>query len=84
MHFPYVNSDSREKCIEYIFHDCFQNGREKCIDMKPSKIYVKNFQHNVNYVFEIAKLQRERSVFCPGQFREEAGRRDDLEPSRGC
>ena len=31
MWFPYVNSNSREKCIEYIFHDCFQNSREKCI-----------------------------------------------------
>ena len=31
MHFPYVNSDSREKCIESIFHYCFQNSRDKCI-----------------------------------------------------
>ena len=23
--------NSREKYIEYIFHDCFQNSREKCI-----------------------------------------------------
>ena len=30
MHFPHVNSDSREKCIEYIFHDCFQKSSEKC------------------------------------------------------
>ena len=29
--FPDVNSNSREKCIEYIFHDCFQNSREICI-----------------------------------------------------
>ena len=31
MHFPYVNSDSREKCIEYIFQYCFQKSSEKCI-----------------------------------------------------
>ena len=30
VYFPYVNSDSREKCIEYIFHDCFQKSSEKC------------------------------------------------------
>ena len=32
---PYIFHDcfqnSREKCIEYIFHDCFQNSREKWI-----------------------------------------------------
>ena len=31
VHFPTVNSNSREKCIEYIFHYCFENSREKCI-----------------------------------------------------
>ena len=31
VHFPYVNSDSREKCIEYIFQYCFQKSSEKCI-----------------------------------------------------
>ena len=31
MHFPYVNSDSREKWIECIFHYCFQKSSEKWI-----------------------------------------------------
>ena len=31
VHFPYVNSDSREKWIEYIFQYCFQKSSEKCI-----------------------------------------------------
>ena len=32
VHFPTVNSNSREKCIEYIFHCCFENSSEKCIE----------------------------------------------------
>ena len=39
VHFPTVNSNSREKCIEYIFHDCFQNSREKCIGSPNPYIY---------------------------------------------
>ena len=39
VHFPTVNSNSREKCIEYIFHDCFQNSREKCIGSPNPLIY---------------------------------------------
>ena len=31
VHFPTVNSNSREKCIEYIFHDCFQQSSEESI-----------------------------------------------------
>ena len=39
VHFPTVNSNSREKCIEYIFHYCFQNSREKCIGSPNPYIY---------------------------------------------
>ena len=45
VHFPYVNSDSREKCIEYIFHDCFQNSSEKCIGSPNPLFYRCNFLH---------------------------------------
>ena len=42
-----------------------------------STIYVKNFPTVLFLVKEIAKLERERSVFCPRLFREEGGQRDD-------
>ena len=77
MWFPYVNSNSREKCIEYIFHDCFQNSREKCIEEKASRIYVKIFQQVAFYTYDVAKLQRERSCFRPGLFREAGGSKTD-------
>ena len=38
-----------------------------------STIYVKNFPTVLFLVKEIAKLERERSCFCPGLFREGAG-----------
>ena len=40
-----------------------------------STIYVKNFPTVLFLVKEIAKLQRERSVFCPRLFREGGGPR---------
>ena len=83
VHFPYVNSDSREKCIEYIFHDGFQNSGEKWIEEKASRIYVKNFQQVAFYTYDVAKLQRERSCFRPGLFREAGGPLTDLRPHRG-
>ena len=51
VHFPTVNSNSREKCIEYIFHDCFQNSREKWIGETVSRIYVKNVRQVTFFVF---------------------------------
>ena len=48
-----------------------------------STIYVKNFPTVLFLVKEIAKLERERSVFWPGPFREASGPLVDLEPSRG-
>ena len=42
-----------------------------------STIYVKNFPTVLFLVKEIAKLERERFVFCPRLFREEGAQRDD-------
>ena len=42
-----------------------------------STIYVKTIPTVLFLVKEIAKLERERFVFCPRLFREEAGRVDD-------
>ena len=42
-----------------------------------STIYVKNFPTVLFLVKEIAKLERERFVFCPRLFWEEGARRDD-------
>ena len=42
-----------------------------------STIYVNNFPTVLFLVKEIAKLERERSVFCPRLFREGGGLTDD-------
>ena len=46
-------------------------------ERKGSTIYVKNFPTVLFSVKEIAKLERERFVFCPRLFREGAGGTDD-------
>ena len=58
MHFPYVNSDSREKCIEYIFHYCFQKSSEKCIG-SPNPLFYRCifFHYEKQYTFS-KKLER--------------------------
>ena len=58
--FPDVNSNSREKCIEYIFHDCFQNSREKCIGSPNPYIYRCKFFSIRKTLLYFKKLQRER------------------------
>ena len=63
VHFPYVNSDSREKCIEYIFQYCFQKSSEKCIGSPNPYIYRCKFFENSKTKRFFKKLQRERSHF---------------------
>ena len=58
----YVVVDSREKCIKYIFPDCFQKSREICIGDKVSRIFVKNVQHVFILLQRIAKLQQESAI----------------------
>ena len=49
--FPYVNSNSRGKCIECIFNDCFQNSREKHI-RSPNPLFSRCiFSHQKQYTF---------------------------------
>ena len=47
MHFPTVNPDSSEKCIEYIFHYCFQKSSEKCIGSPNPLFYRCKFSHRL-------------------------------------
>ena len=55
--------------FEYIFHDYVQTSLEICIEVKSSRINLKNCRQAANYVFEIAKLQREYSYsFIRGTF----------------
>ena len=58
VHFPTVNSNSREKCIEYIFHDCFQNSCEKCIGSPNPYIYRCNFFSLYKTIHFFKKLER--------------------------
>ena len=58
VHFPYVNSDSREKCIEYIFHDCFQKSSEKCIGSPNPLFYRCNFFRPSKTIHFFKKLER--------------------------
>ena len=52
MHVPYVNSDSREKCIEFIFQYCFQKSSEKCIGSPNPLFYRCNlFHYEKQYTF---------------------------------
>ena len=44
---------------------------------------MKNFRQVGVYVFVFKKLQRERSYFCPGMFREAAGQLHDQPASAG-
>ena len=58
VHFPYVNSDSREKCIEYIFHDCFQKSSEKCIGSPNPLFYRCKFFRPSKTIHFFKKLER--------------------------
>ena len=53
--FPYVNSNSREKCIESIFHDCFQHSREKCIGSPNPLFYRCKFSNSLHLYEKIQK-----------------------------
>ena len=62
VHFPTVNSNSREKCIEYIFHDCFQNSREKCIGSPNPLFYRCKFSPLLKQRLLFAKLERKQAI----------------------
>ena len=59
VHFPTVNSNSREKCIECIFHYCFQNSREKCIGSPNPLFYRCNFFALPKTIHFFKKFERE-------------------------
>ena len=58
VHFPYVNSDSREKCIEYIFQYCFQKSSEKCIGSPNPLFYRCNFFRPSKTIHFFKQLER--------------------------
>ena len=60
VHFPTVNPDSSEKCIEYIFHYCFQKSSEKCIGSPNPLFYRCKFSAIRKWRHFFKKLQRER------------------------
>ena len=58
VHFPTVVVDSREICIEYVFRDCFQNSRAKCIGSPNPYIYRCKFFRLYKTIHFFKKLER--------------------------